>query len=101
MLDLQGMRVQLGPRGEELLVRSVESLAEDLVGLLDPRVQEDGAHHGLEAVGRGVTQLGLLAEVGAVREEHVFGEAEDLEKIRNVRQKCSEMRALPVNDWLC
>ena len=63
LLHLEGVRVELGPRLVQARLRSEQGLGEHLVRLVDAAVQVDGAHQGLEAVGHGVTQFCVMAQV--------------------------------------
>ena len=84
-LQLERVVLQLGPRLVQLRVRSEERLGEDAVALVDAPVEEDGPHHGLEAVGHRVAQLVVVAEVRAVRVQHKLLQPENLYPRQNLK----------------
>ena len=61
--NLQRMVLEQGPRFVQLRVGAEECLGENAVALVDSAVEEDGAHHGLEAVCHSMAQLVVVAEV--------------------------------------
>ena len=69
LLLLQRMAGQIHPNVVEMLFGKQAS-GEDLVGLLDARVEIDGSHQRLVAIGHGVLEVRVVAQVRPVGVQH-------------------------------